>query len=83
MKKFKSIISVTACAAAALSVIPFSASAEGNDVIYGTMNIPYEDFYAAELEGAPNAYAVDAVSSATSTKALKNGEGELFEGSYN
>ena len=83
MKKFKSIISVTACAAAALSVIPFSASAEGNDVIYGTMNIPYADFYAAELEGAPNAYAVDAVSSATSTKALKNGEGELFEGSYN
>ena len=83
MKKFKSIISVTACAAAALSVIPFSASAEENDVIYGTMNIPYADFYAAELEGAPNAYAVDAVSSATSTKALKNGEGELFEGSYN
>ena len=81
MKKLKSIISVSTCAAAVLAVVPFTANA-ADDVIYGTMNIPYADFYKAELEGAPNAYEVDAVSSATTTKWAKNGEGELFEGSY-
>ena len=83
MKKFNSIISVAACAAVMTSVVPFASSAADSDVIYGTMNIPYADFYKAELEGAPNAYEVDAVSSATSTKVFKNGEGELFEGTYN
>ena len=83
MKKFSSIISVAACAAVMTSVVPFASSAADSDVIYGTMNIPYADFYKAELEGAPNAYEVDAVSSATSTKVFKNGEGELFEGTYN
>lgn len=80
MKKIKSLISVTACAAAALSVIPFSASAEGNDKIYGTMNIPYADFYAAEIE---NAYEVDAVSSATASKWSMNEPGKLVAGTFN
>ena len=82
MKKFKSLISISTCAAAAIACVPFSASAEG-DVVYGTMNIPYADFYRAELADAGNAYEVDAVSSATTTKVFKNGEGELFEGTYN
>ena len=42
--------------------VPFSANAADGDKVYGTMNIPYADFYAAEID---NAYAVDAVSSAT------------------
>ncbi|MGN0677770.1 MAG: hemoblobin-interacting domain-containing protein, partial [Ruminococcus sp.] len=47
------------------------------------MDIPYSDFYASEFGTSPNAYEVDAVSSATTTKWSKNGEGELFEGTYN
>ncbi|MBR1823975.1 MAG: NPXTG-anchored protein [Ruminococcus sp.] len=82
MKKLKSIISTSACLAAMVSAMPFAANAEDGDIIYGKMNIPYADFYAAELNGAPNAYEVDAVSSATNSKSKKNGEGELFEGSY-
>ena len=42
---------------------------------YGTMNISYADFYAAEI-GTTNQVAVDAVTSATSTKWKK------FESSY-
>lgn len=74
------ILTAAAAAAVTLSAMPLSAAAE-DTMVYGTMNIPYTDFYAAELgEGAGE---VDAVTSATKTKALKNGEGELFEGSYN
>ena len=62
------------------SAMPFSASA-ADDVIYGTMNIPYTEFYAAEM--GDSAGEVDAVTSATKNKVLKNGEGEMFEGSYN
>ncbi|MBQ8920712.1 MAG: NPXTG-anchored protein [Oscillospiraceae bacterium] len=80
MKKLLSLISVSASAAALLSAVPFSASA-ADDTVYGTMNIPYTDFYAAEL--GSSAGEVDAVTSATKAKALKNGEGELFEGTYN
>ncbi len=70
--------------AAALAVMtaamPLSVSAE-EAVIYGTMNIPYTEFYAAEM--GDSAGEVDAVTSATKNKVLMNGEGQMFEGSYN
>ena len=62
MKKKISLIFAAACA---FSAIPFAANAEENDKVYGTMNIPYADFYSAEIE---NAYEVDAVSSATKAR---------------
>lgn len=79
MKSLKAL-SLAAGAAVVLGAAQIPVSAEG-DVVYGTMNIPYTAFYAAEL--GENAREVDAVTSATKSKALKNGEGELFEGSYN
>lgn len=51
-----------------------------DELVYVSMNIPYADFYAAEIN---NTDAVDAVSSATNAKSIKNGEGELNEGTYN
>lgn len=81
MKK-KNLISFVAASAMVLSSVPFAASAE-DEVIYGTMNIPYNDFYSAEFGESTNAYEVDAMSSATTGKWSKNGEGELFEGTYN
>ena len=48
--------------------------------IYVKMNIPYADFYAAEIN---NEDAVDAVTSATNSKSIKNGDGELVGGTYN
>lgn len=78
-RKFYSIL--TAAALTSALAAPVSASA-ADDYVYGTMNIPYADFYAAEFGSAPNAYAVDAVSSATTSKWSKTGEGELFEGAY-
>ena len=80
MKKITSALTAALVAASALSAVPFTAAAE--DYVYGTMNIPYADFYKAEFGEAPNAYEVDAVSSATTGKWTKNGEGELFEGTY-
>lgn len=80
-KSLSSILTAAAVSAAALSAVPFSVSAE-DAMVYGTMNIPYADFYAAEFGTASNAYEVDAVSSATTTKWAKTGEGELFEGAY-
>ena len=80
MKAFRSLISVSAACATLLAAVPVTAAA-ADDTVYGTMNIPYTDFYAAEL--GDSAGTVDAVTSATMTKALKNGEGELFEGTYN
>ncbi|MDE6035822.1 MAG: NPXTG-anchored protein [Ruminococcus sp.] len=82
MKKITSLISITALAISMTGIIPVTAGAEEN-IIYGTMNIPYSDFYRAELSGSKNEYEVDAVSSATTTKWAKNGAGELFEGTYN
>ena len=79
MKKIP-FFSAAAAAAVALAAMPVSAFAD-EAYVYGTMNIPYTDFYAAEL--GDSAGEVDAVTSATKNKALKNGEGELFEGSYN
>ena len=46
------ILTAAAAAAVTLSAMPLSAAAE-DTMVYGTMNIPYTDFYAAELgEGA-------------------------------
>lgn len=81
MKK-KFIISIASAMAMAVSSVPFAVSAEG-EVIYGTMNIPYADFYSAEFGESANAYQVDAFSSATTSKWSKNNEGGLFEGTYN
>jgi len=72
MKKITSMICAAAIAAAA--AVPFSASAADNDKVYGTMNIPYADFYAAELN---NDIAVDAVSSATTNKWKGNTTGHM------
>ncbi|MDE5738182.1 MAG: hypothetical protein K2H93_07450 [Oscillospiraceae bacterium] len=82
MKKFQKIACLMAGLTCMINTISIPALAEGENYIYGTMNIPYADFYRAELENSNNAYEVDAVSSATNTKWSKNGEGELFEGSY-
>lgn len=81
MKK-KNVISLAMASALILSSVPFVASAE-SEVIYGTMNIPYNDFYSAEFGESANAYQVDAFSSATTSKWSKNDEGALFEGTYN
>lgn len=83
MKKTGRIIVTSACIAVMLGAMPISAAAEGEELIYGTMNIPYADFYKAEIAGSANEYEVDAVSSATTSKWCKNGKGELFEGTYN
>ena len=80
MKKISAALTAALFAATALTAVPFSASAE--EYVYGTMNIPYADFYRAELASANNAYEVDAVSSATTSKWQMNGEGQLFEGTY-
>ena len=72
----KNFINIAVCSAVILSAVPFSASAAEGDVVYGTMNIPYADFYAAEIE---NAYAVDAVSSATASKWKGNNTGSVGE----
>ncbi len=62
MKKKLSLV----CAAAfALSVSQLNVKAEDNGKVYGTINIPYAEFYSAEIE---NAYDVDAVSSATKAR---------------
>ncbi|MDE5854458.1 MAG: DUF1533 domain-containing protein, partial [Ruminococcus sp.] len=81
MKK-KFIISIASAMAMSVLVIPFASMAE-DEMVYGTMNIPYADFYASEFGEIANAYEVDAMSSATTAKWSKNGEGELFEGTFN
>ncbi|MDE5763425.1 MAG: DUF1533 domain-containing protein [Ruminococcus sp.] len=81
MKK-KNIIVLSAVSAMVLSSVPFSVSAD-DELIYGTMNIPYNDFYSAEFGESKNAYEVDAFSSATTSKWSKNDIGGLFEGTYN
>ena len=79
MKKINYLIAAALVGATAASAVPFTASAD--EYVYGTMDIPYEDFYAAELTGT-NSCVVDAVSSATTGKWSMNGEGQLFEGTY-
>ena len=71
MKKITSVLCAAACA---LSVVPFTANAADGDKVYGTMNIPYADFYAAELK---NTVPVDAVSSATTSKWKGNTTGKM------
>ena len=71
MKKITSVLCAAACA---LSVVPFTANAADGDKVYGTMNIPYDDFYAAELQ---NTVPVDAVSSATTSKWKGNTTGKM------
>lgn len=83
MKNTKKLAGISACIAAMLGTMPLGAAAEDETLIYGTMNIPYADFYRAELAGSANEYEVDAVSSATTSKWSKNGEGELCAGTYN
>lgn len=75
------LTAMSMCSCMLATALP--ATAADDAVVYGTMNIPYADFYRAEFQDSANAYEVDAVSSATTTKWSKNGEGELFEGSYN
>ena len=86
MKKTFSLISAAACMTA-LTAAALPTSAAPADKIYGTMNIPYADFYAAEIE---NAYEVDAVSSATKArdenskaKWQSNQDGGIVAGTYN
>jgi len=79
MKNITSVISAAACMAA-LTAAALPANAAGNEKVYGTMNIPYADFYSAEIG---NAYAVDAVSSATASKWSMNEPGKLVAGTYN
>ena len=77
----KKLAIIPAAAFAAMTVFaPLSVSAE-DAVIYGTMNIPYTDFYAAET--GDSAGEVDAVTSATKKKVLMNGEDQMFSGTYN
>lgn len=82
MKLKEKIIGIASSMALAASAVPYAVYAE-DTVIYGTMNIPYADFYASEFGESPNAYEVDAFSSATTSKWSKNGAGELFEGTFN
>lgn len=49
------------------------------EYVYGTMDIPYNDFFKAE----GTFEKVDAVSSATKKKFMMNNAGELSEGTYN
>ena len=72
MKRFTSFFCTAACFAAAS--VPFTANAADSDKVYGTMNIPYADFYAAELS---NSIPVDAVSSATTSKWKGNNTGSM------
>ena len=73
MKKITAFLCAAACMTAAA---PFSAAAADGDKVYGTMNIPYSDFYAAELN---NSVPVDAVSSATTNKWKGNNTGSMGE----
>lgn len=57
-----------------------NADLAADEITYVQMNIPYADFYAAEIN---NENTVDAVTSATNTKSTKNSDGELVGGTYN
>ncbi len=74
MKKTASIL--TAAVLTAALAVPFSVNAD-DTTVYGTMNIPYADFYAAELQN--NDVPVDAVSSATTNKWKANQTGSFGE----
>ena len=71
----KRLLSLLLSAAMTLSLLPAALAAE-EDVVYGTMNIPYADFYKGE-----GVEAVDAVTSATQNK-WKATDG-LAKGTFN
>ena len=76
MKKLTTVLTAAAMTAAAVSAVPFTASAA--DTVYGTMQIPYADFFKAEFADAANAdVEVDAVSSATANKWSGNAVGSV------
>lgn len=86
MKKAKRIIGLSICAAMAAASVPlnvFADEAKAGEYVYGTMKIPYAKFYEAEAENLSNGDNLDAVTSATVNKTRMNGEGQLFEGTYN
>ena len=59
----KMIFSVLLSGAVAGSSLPLAVTANASDVVYGTMEIPYSEFYSSEgING------VDTVSSATTNK---------------
>ena len=62
------------------AIVMLNNAGVADELTYVQMNIPYADFYAAEID---NGDAVDAVTSATNTKSIKNGDGELVGGTYN
>jgi hypothetical protein len=78
MKKITSLIAAAACTVSAIGALPITSSADEN-IVYGTMDIPYAEFYANEGIGCE----VDAVSSATTSKWCNNSEGGLVQGTYN
>ena len=71
----KKLVSILLAAALLISAAACAALAEGEDLVYGTMQIPYAAFYAAE--GVTT--EVDAVTSATNSKWKNEG---LVAGSY-
>ena len=86
MKRSKRIFSLSICAAIAAASIPlnvFADEVKAEEYVYGTMKIPYDKFYAAEADNLSNAEGLYAVTSATVNKTRMNGEGQLFEGTYN
>ncbi|MBQ8928591.1 MAG: hypothetical protein IJ055_10025 [Oscillospiraceae bacterium] len=78
MKNKYSLLSLAAACACVLSSLPLPATA-ADDTVYGTMQIPYADFYAAEQADDANAFEVDAVSSATANKWTMDGTGSVGE----
>lgn len=76
MKGLRKILSAVLCTAC-LSTMAVASAGAADEMLYGTMNIPYDKFY--ENEGI--SFAVDAVSSATTAGKWKNTN--LVNGTYN
>lgn len=77
MQKNITCIMTSAVMTAAMLAVP-AVSASAADEVYGTMRIPYAEFFKAEFEGAANADTeVDAVSSATTGKWKMNQTGAV------
>ena len=59
----KTVLAFLLSAAVIGSSVPLTVTANASDVVYGTMEIPYSEFYSSEgIDG------VDTVSSATTSK---------------
>lgn len=74
--ELKKSMQLILCASLITGALPLASTAADSDVVYGTMQIPYDAFYAAEGVASD----VDAVSSATTSK-WKNEN--LTAGTYN